>query len=147
LYTAQGVFLFSPFHREFLDFNSKQILDVPYYMRDNPVTGARYSNTYPQPSYMGQYWGEDAEDYGYTGFNKDASFVRLQNVTLGYNVGSSLLEKLGIQSARFYINLVNPKVWTKYDGFDPEWGGASMTGTNANSTAFSLYQLGANIKF
>jgi TonB-linked SusC/RagA family outer membrane protein len=147
LYTAQGIFLFSPFHREFTDFNSKQILDVPYYMRDNPVTKARYSNTYPQPSYMGQYWGEDAEDYGYPGFNKDASFVRLQNITLGYSIASSVLGRLGIQNARFYINLVNPKVWTKYDGFDPEWGGASMTGANANSTAFSLYQLGANIKF
>lgn len=147
LYTAQGVYLFSPFHREFTDFNSKQIIDVPYYMRDNPVTASRYSNEYPQPRNQGQYWGEDAEDYGYPGFNKDASFVRLQNVTLGYNASSAFSKKLGLQSARFYINLVNPFVWTKYDGFDPEWAGASMTGAEANSTAFSLYQIGTNIRF
>src|SRR5699024_7211155 len=63
-YTKQGVFLLSDFHQEFTDFNSKQVLDVPYYMRENPYTKARYSNIYPQPSYQGQYWGEDAEDYG-----------------------------------------------------------------------------------
>jgi len=147
LYTKQGVFLLSPFHREFTDFNSKQILDVPYYMRENPYTEARYSNQYPQPSYQGSYWGEDAEDYGYPGFNKDASFVRLQNITLGYNVKASFLEKLRIQNARIYVNALNPYVWTKYEGFDPEWAGASMDGENANSTAFSIYQIGANITF
>ncbi|WP_187261593.1 SusC/RagA family TonB-linked outer membrane protein [Pontibacter beigongshangensis] len=147
LYTAQGVYLYSPFHREFTDLNSKQILDVPYYMRDNPVTVSRYSNTYPQPRNQGQYWGEDAEDYGYPGFNKDASFVRLQNVTLGYNFGPVLLKKLGLQGARLYVNALNPYVWTKYDGFDPEWAGAGLSGSNANSSSFSIYQIGTNINF
>ncbi|SDL03998.1 TonB-linked outer membrane protein, SusC/RagA family [Catalinimonas alkaloidigena] len=147
VYTKQGVFIYSPFHREFTDFNSKQILDVPYYVRDNPITEARYSNTYPQPTYQGQYWGEDAEDYGYPGFNKDASFVRLQNVTLGYTLPASALERIGIADLRVYVNALNPYVWTKYEGFDPEWGGASMSGENANSTAFSIYQLGTTINF
>ncbi|MDN3669326.1 SusC/RagA family TonB-linked outer membrane protein [Echinicola jeungdonensis] len=147
LYSKQGVFLYSPFHREFTDFNSKQILDVPYYMRENPITEARYSNTYPQPRNQGQYWGEDAEDYGYPGYNKDASFVRLQNITMGYNLGSSLMERLSIQSCRVYVNVINPFVWTKYDGFDPEWADASMSGENSTSNAFSVYQFGTNIKF
>lgn len=156
LYTKQGVFIFSPFHQEFTDFNSKQILDVPYYMRDNPITASRYSNEYPQPAYQGQYWGEDAEDYGFPGFNKDASFVRLQNVTLGYNMSPDFLDKLGIQRVRLYVNAVNPYVWTKYEGFDPEWAGADMTGEagimgaegeDANSTSFTIYQFGTNITF
>ncbi len=149
LYTKQGVFLYSPFHREFTDFNSKQILDVPYYMRENPYTEARYSNTYPQPAYMGQYWGEDAEAYGYPGFNKDASFVRLQNITLGYNVDPSALERLGIgiNSLRIYANALNPYVWTGYTGYDPEWAGAGISGEDADSPAFSIYQLGLNLTF
>ncbi len=147
LYTKQGVFIYSPFHREFLDFNSKQIIDVPYYMRENPFTEARYSNEYPQPSYMGQYWGEDAEDYGYPGFNKDASFVRLQNISLGYTLPESLISKIGMSSARIYVNVLNPYVWTKYDGFDPEWAGASIDGDNANSTSFRIFQFGTNISF
>lgn len=147
LYTNQGVLIYSPFHTEFTDLNSKQVLDVPYYMRDNPITESRYSNTYPQPRNQGQYWGEDAEDYGYPGFNKDASFVRLQNITLGYNMSPDFLNRLGIQDVRFYVNAINPFVWTQYEGFDPEWAGAEMSGEEANSTAFSIYQIGTNIKF
>lgn len=148
-YTKQGVFTFSPFHKEFTDFNSKQILDVPYYMRDNPFTKARYSNTYPQPAYMGQYWGEDAESYGYPGFNKDASFVRLQNLTVAYNLNRAFLQRLhwSITSVRVFFNALNPYVWTKYDGYDPEWASASISGQEADSPAFSIYQLGINVKF
>lgn len=148
-YTKQGIFTFSPFHKEFTDFNSKQILDVPYYMRANPFTKARYSNTYPQPAYMGQYWGEDAGSYGYPGFNKDASFVRLQNVTLAYNLSKVFLQRLncGINEVRVYFNALNPYVLTKYDGYDPEWASADISGQEADSPSFAIYQLGVNVKF
>lgn len=147
LYTNQGVFVYSPFHTEFTDLNSKQILDVPYYMRDNPITESRYSNSYPQPRNQGQYWGEDAEDYGYPGFNKDASFVRLQNITLGYNMSPAFLKRIGIQNIRLYINALNPVVWTNFEGFDPEWGGSEMDGSEANTNSFAVYQIGTNINF
>lgn len=147
LYTKQGVFIYSPFHREFTDFNSKQIIDVPYYMRENPFTEARYSNTYPQPTYQGDYWGEDAVDYGYPGYNKDASFTRLQNVAIGYTLPTHLIKKIKMTKCRFYVNVVNPYVWTKYEGFDPEWAGASISGENQNSTSFSIYQFGVNLTF
>ena len=147
VYTKQGVLQYSPFHTEFTDFNSKVILDVPYYVRENPVTQARYSNTYPQASYQGEYWGEDAEDYGYPGFNKDASFVRVQNITLGYNFSENILSKIGLAGVRLYVNALNPFTFTKYEGFDPEWAGASMSGIDANNTSYSIYQIGANIKF
>lgn len=146
LYTKQGVFTYSPFHCEFTDFNSKQILDVPYYMRENDYTEAHYSNEYPQPYQQGIYWGEDAEDYGYPGFNKDASLVRLQNIALGYDLGSTL-ERFGISKARLYLNVLNPYVWTKYDGFDPEWADAEMSTVESNSTSFTTYQFGINLTF
>ncbi|MCW0481315.1 TonB-dependent receptor [Gaoshiqia sediminis] len=147
VYTKQGILQFSPFHEEFTDFNSKVILDVPYYLRENPITEARYSNTYPQPAYQGQYWGEDAEDYGFPGFNKDASFVRVQNITLGYNFSRKLLSRLGLAEMRLYFNALNPFVFTKYDGFDPEWAGADMSGVDATNTSYTIYQIGTNIKF
>ncbi|GGF33100.1 SusC/RagA family TonB-linked outer membrane protein [Echinicola rosea] len=147
VYTKQGVYTYSPFHGEFTDFNSKVILDVPYYLRDSEVTTPRYSNEYPQPSYMGQYYGEDAEDYGYPGFNKDASFVRVQNITLGYNFAPGALERWGVTSMRIYANALNPFLFTNYEGFDPEWAGAGMSGVDATNTSYAIYQLGANIKF
>lgn len=147
VYTKQGVFIFSPFHREFTDFNSRVILDVPYYVRENPITESRFSNTYPQARYMGPYWGEDAEDYGYPGFNKDASFTRIQNITLGYTMPQNLMSRLGVSNMRVYLNALNPFVFTKYDGFDPEWAGASMSGVEANNTSYSIYQIGTTINF
>lgn len=147
LYTKQGVFIYSPFHREFTDFNSRVILDVPYYVRENPITESRFSNTYPQARYMGPYWGEDAEDYGYPGFNKDASFTRIQNITLGYTLPQNLMSRLGVSNMRVYLNALNPFVFTKYDGFDPEWAGASMSGVNANNTSFAIYQVGTIVNF
>lgn len=147
VYTKQGVLQYSPFHQEFTDFNSRVILDVPYYVRENPVTEARFSNSYPQATYQGQYWGEDAEDYGYPGFNKDASFVRVQNITLGYNFASNMLRRIGASQFRIYVNALNPFTFTDYEGFDPEWAGASMSGVDATNTAYSIYQLGVNVKF
>ena len=144
LYTKQGVFIYSPFHELYTDMNTKQILDIDYYMRENPVTEANYTNAYPQPAYAGQYYGEDAEDYGFPGFNKDASFVRLQNITLGYTMNSNFLNRIGLQDVRIYLNALNPYVWTKYEGFDPEWGSAAMS---SNASSFSIYQFGTNIRF
>lgn len=148
VFTKQGVFTFSPFHREFTDFNSRLILDVPYYRRESPISPARYSNSYPQPAFQGQYWGEDAEDFGYPGFNKDASFVRVQNLTLGYHFNnSSLSDQLGFSDFRIYANALNPFLFTDYEGFDPEWAGAGMSGVDATNTSYRIFQLGLNIKF
>ncbi|AXB58103.1 TonB-dependent receptor [Flavobacterium fluviale] len=147
VFTKQGSYVFSPFHKEFTDFNSKVILDVPYYVRENPITPARSSNTYPQATFTGQYWGESAEAYGYPGFNKDVSFVRIQNITLGYNFSTNVLSKMGLSSMRVYANVLNPFTFTKYDGFDPEWAGAEMSGVDATNTAYVIYQLGVNLKF
>ncbi|MCU0444830.1 MAG: TonB-dependent receptor [Microscillaceae bacterium] len=52
-----------------------------------------------------------------TRFLQKGDFVRLQNVTLGYNM--NLNNKI-ISSLRFYLNGQNLFVITKYDGQDPE---------------------------
>lgn len=147
VYTKQGMMVYSPFHKEFTDFNSKVILDVPYYVRENPITTPRSSNTYPQATFTGQYWGENASAYGYPGFNKEVSFVRVQNITLGYNFSSKQLSKMGLADMRLYVNALNPFTFTKYDGFDPEWADAGMSGVDATNTSYSIYQLGLNVKF
>lgn len=50
-------------------------------------------------------------------FNQDGSFVRLQNVVLGYTLP---LQSKVIRSARFYASGQNLFLITKYKGFDPE---------------------------
>lgn len=53
-------------------------------------------------------------------FIQDGSFVRLRNVTLSYNLPKSLLNKVKINSVRFFLTGQNLLTFTKYTGWDPE---------------------------
>jgi TonB-linked SusC/RagA family outer membrane protein len=54
----------------------------------------------------------------YSTFVEDGSFLRLQTVTLGYQVPSGLIR--GVSSARLYLTGQNLFVLSDYSGFDPE---------------------------
>lgn len=139
---SQGVLVYSPFHQDFLalDQRGRQKLDVPYYLPDNNVgLTPNYSNEYPRPRYEGTYW-RDSE----IGFLKDASFVKIKNITLGYTIPDQLLNRVKIHNLRFYFNVIDPFVFTDYDGYDPEWAAASR---ELGRVASVTYQLGLNLKF
>ena len=51
---------------------------------------------------------------------EDASYIRIRNVSLSYNVDSKLANKLYLRSLRFFVTGQNLYTWTKYTGFDPE---------------------------
>lgn len=51
---------------------------------------------------------------------EDASYVRLKNISLGYNLPKSLLSKVGIQRAKFYVAGENLLTFSGLDGLDPE---------------------------
>ena len=51
---------------------------------------------------------------------EDASYLRLQNVSLGYIIPERLVQKVGIDYARIYLAGTNLHTWTNYSGFDPE---------------------------
>ncbi len=51
---------------------------------------------------------------------QDASFLRLRNLTVAYTLPSSVISKLKISNARFYMAGQNLAVWTKWKGYDPE---------------------------
>jgi len=52
-------------------------------------------------------------------FLEDASYLRLKNIQIGYNLASDQLKKYMIQGIRFYAGSVNLFTITKYKGFDP----------------------------
>ena len=56
-------------------------------------------------------------------FVHDGSFVRLRNITLGYNLPKSATEYLKIKNIRFYVSAENLLTFTGYKGYDPEIGG------------------------
>lgn len=53
---------------------------------------------------------------------RDAGFLRLKNIELGYNFDKKLLKKLNIEALRFYIQGNNLYVWDRIKMWDPEQG-------------------------
>lgn len=51
---------------------------------------------------------------------EDASFLRLNTITLGYTLPKGFTKRLGINSLRFYATAYNVFCITGYSGFDPE---------------------------
>lgn len=53
-------------------------------------------------------------------FVEDASFLRINNITLGYLFSPALIKKVGLTSFRVYVTGYNIHTFTNYTGFDPE---------------------------
>lgn len=51
---------------------------------------------------------------------QDASYVRLKNISLGYNLPKSLVEKVGLEKAKVYVSGENLLTFSGLDGLDPE---------------------------
>ncbi|MEH6405876.1 MAG: SusC/RagA family TonB-linked outer membrane protein, partial [Leeuwenhoekiella sp.] len=139
---TEGVLTYSPFHANFTDTRDRgrQKLDIDWYVPANDAgLPVRYSNSYPQPRNEGTFWRNNG-----VGYYKDASFVKVKNIALGYNLDARLLETLNISKMRIYANVLNPFVFTDYDGYDPEWAGADF---NIGRPSSITFQLGFNLTF
>lgn len=51
---------------------------------------------------------------------EDGSFLRLNNLSLGYSLPASVLKNIGLSQLRIYVTGYNLKLWTNYSGYDPE---------------------------
>jgi len=83
-------------------------------------------------------------------FIEDGSYLRIQNISLGYTLPKSLATRLKLQSVKVYAKLQNVYTFTKYSGYDPEIGSlnqdALLTGIdNARYPSPRIYTLGLNI--
>ena len=57
----------------------------------------------------------------------DASYLRIRNITLGYTLPSSALEKLRINSLRTYLSVQNVYTFTDYVNYNPEVSATNTT--------------------
>lgn len=55
-------------------------------------------------------------------FIEDASFLRLQNLQIGYSVRDRVINRVGISSLRFYLSTTNLFTVTNYKGYNPDIG-------------------------
>ncbi|MBC3541060.1 SusC/RagA family TonB-linked outer membrane protein [Rufibacter sediminis] len=51
---------------------------------------------------------------------EDASYIRLKNVTLGYQVPTALTQRIKVKNLRVYASATNLWTHTDYSGYDPE---------------------------
>ncbi|MFB9076018.1 SusC/RagA family TonB-linked outer membrane protein [Flavobacterium procerum] len=143
--TSQGQTVLSTFHQNFADVSDRgrQKLAMDYFIPTNG-TGieANANNTNPRPGPVatgaGAYWTS------LFGYYRDASYVKIKNISLGYTLDSELLKRLKITNLRIYVNVLDPFVFTKFDGYDPEWAGSPF---GVNRPASVTTQLGLSVKF
>lgn len=103
-----------------------------YWTPENP--GARYR----QIGYYTVALGETFSPY------IQRSFIRLQDLTISYNIPKALLQKVKINRLKVFVNGKNLLTLTDWDGWDPE------TGTGLDSGAYPLlksYSIGLNVEF
>jgi TonB-linked SusC/RagA family outer membrane protein len=74
---------------------------------------------------------------------KKSSFVRLSNISLAYTVPATLTQKWKMSALKFYVNVVNAAVFTKWNYFDPEYHGAD--GLSNITPTPRTYNFGLNL--
>lgn len=83
---------------------------------------------------------------------EDGSYIRIQNISLGYTLPKKWLQKTPIQNLKVYANLQNVYTWSKYKGYDPEvgslWGNSLMNGVDyGRYPSPRIYTFGLNVSF
>ncbi len=83
---------------------------------------------------------------------EDGSYLRIQNVTLGYNLPQKLISKVSMTNVKIYGTAQNLFTFTKYTGYDPEIGSFNqnvlLSGIdNGRYPTPRIYSLGINIEF
>src|SRR5690606_1402875 len=133
IYTQQGSMVRSRFHTDNFarEWNGRyNKLDVDFWTDTNP------SNTWPAPNKTGGRVFEELNAY------TDVSFVRVQNITLGYTFPIKAIERMRMSNFRVYATANNPMIFTNYVGFDPEWAEQNTFNMGISS---AVYLVGVNV--
>lgn len=83
---------------------------------------------------------------------EDATYLRIQNISLSYNLPTKWAKKAFIQNAKLYVNVQNVYTFTKYSGYDPEIGAFNQSSLLQNIDRGRYptprtYTLGLNLSF
>lgn len=86
-----------------------------------------------------EYWISQANTYWY----RSTDYLRLKNVSLGYTLSSDVMGKIGMKSARIYVNAINLATFDSFKVYDPETD-------NQGGTVYPqkrVYNAGVNLTF
>jgi len=85
-------------------------------------------------------------------FIEDGSYLRIQNITLGYNLPSSIVSKVKMANARVYVTAQNLYTFSNYSGVSPELGAYNsdvllQNVDNGNYPTPRTFNFGINVTF
>jgi len=55
------------------------------------------------------------------GWLQDGDYFRINTISLGYTLSDDVASKLYMSNARFYVTLQNVAVFSKYEGYNPDF--------------------------
>ena len=90
----------------------------------NSWTSSNPSNSVPRPVNGASVSYDNFSDY----FVEDASYVRIQNIQVGYTLRESLAQKIALKNCRIYLSGNNLFTFTNYKGYDPSAVGGGTDG-------------------
>lgn len=106
-----------------------KLASLDYWRSDNP------SNTY---------FGVVAANPYRSAINyQTASFLRISDITLGYSLPKGAMNRMRLNNARVYAQVINPYITSKFTGFDPEFNSAIYQDDVPSMTI----SLGLNVSF
>jgi len=118
--------------------------DAYFFENPNGFTGfnqrKKVANYWKQPGDIAEF--PDYNKYLFTEFDsrmiENASFTRLKNLTIGYNVPEKFVDKSNFfKSAKFFVTGRNLLTFTKFEGPDPEVDSNLTLGVNPNTKQVS----------
>lgn len=81
---------------------------------------------------------------------EDGSYLRMQNLTLGYNLPVNILDRINFSRLRVFVSTNNVFTLTKYSGLDPGVGGAVDTNFGIDQGNYPVtrsFIFGVNVGF
>ncbi len=83
---------------------------------------------------------------------EDGSFIRIKNITLGYNFPKRITQSIHLSDLRMYASIENLATFTKYKGFDPEVGASTQSANvfgldNGRYPSPQVFTFGLNVSF
>jgi len=109
---------------------------------------AKYPRAMIKQTYADDYNGRES-----TWWLRDAAFLRLKSVELGYTLPKPVSRKAGIEHVRIYVNANNLFTFSGIKGFDPEISTTANTDNPARANGIGAYPMqrtitaGLNVTF
>jgi TonB-linked SusC/RagA family outer membrane protein len=123
--------------------NDRAYCNKPTVLTDNHWSLTNTTGTMPGANASALSWNSDLLVF-------DASYLRVQQIQLGYNLPTPLLKNIKIKGIRLYISLDDYLTFTKYPGFDPDAGTGNDAGIGIDRGVYPASRktmLGASISF